>query len=94
MKTVRNAVIVFAVFAVSLIAAGGRQSRAGWRQLEVALDAALATETRTRNPRGLTMVTAGALGLFFIVLAIAQNSEAAARSLLNVIQAAMKMIGL
>jgi hypothetical protein len=79
---------------VSLISASGRQSRAGWRRLEVALDAALATETRTRNPRGLTMVTAGALGLFFIVLAIAQNSEAAARSLLTIIQAAMKMIGM
>jgi hypothetical protein len=80
--------------AVSLIATSGRQSRAGWRQLETALDAALATETITRNPRGITLVSAGVLALSFMVLGIAKNPEAAARSLLNVVQAALKMIGL
>ena len=80
--------------AVSLISAGGRQSRAGWRRLEASLDAALASETNTRNPRGVTLISAGLLGLSCIVLAIAQNPEAAARALLNVVQAAMKMVGM
>ena len=40
----------------SLIAAGGKQSQAGWRRLEAALAGALSHEEVARNPRGLVVL--------------------------------------
>jgi hypothetical protein len=79
---------------VSLISAGGNQNHAGWRRLETALRTALAREEVARNPRGLSLIVAGLLCIVGIVLAIAHNPEAVARSLLDVAQSLLKMIGL
>jgi hypothetical protein len=79
---------------VSLISAGGNQNHAGWRRLETSLRAALAREEATRSPRGLSLILAGLLCIAGIVLAIAHDPEAVARSLLDVAQALLKMVGL
>jgi uncharacterized membrane protein len=79
---------------VSLISAGGNQNHAGWRRLETALRTALAREDVARNPRGLILIVAGLLCITGIVLAIAHNPEAVARSLLDVAQSLLKMVGL
>ncbi len=78
----------------SLIAAGGRQSQAGWRRLEAALGAALSREEVARNPRGLVLLLAGLLCISAIVWTIAQNPQAVARSLLDVVQSLLRMVGL
>jgi hypothetical protein len=78
---------------VSLISAGGNQNHAGWRRLETSLRAALAREEVARNPRGLSLIVAGLLCIAGIVLAIAHDPEAVARSLLDVGQSLLKMIG-
>ena len=79
---------------VSLISAGGNQNHTGWRRLETALRTALAREEVARNPRGLSLIVASLLCIVGIVLAIAHNPEAVARSLLDVAQSLLKMIGL
>ncbi len=83
-----------ALRSVSLVSAGGRQSHAGWRQLEVALAAALSREDVGRNPRGLSLLSAGALCIIAIVWAIARNPEAVAGSLLDIAQTLLKIAGL
>jgi hypothetical protein len=78
---------------VSLVSAGGNQTHAGWRRLEAALRSALARENVARNPRGLLLVFAGLLCIAGIVLAIADNPEAVARSLLDVARSVLRMVG-
>ena len=70
---------------VSLVSAGGNQNHAGWRRLELSLQAALAREDVGRNPRGLILIVAGLLCVAGIALAITHNPEAVARSLLKVL---------
>src|SRR4029079_3628363 len=48
---------------VALVANSVEQSLAGWRRLERALAAALREASVQRNPRGLSLVTAGILML-------------------------------
>jgi hypothetical protein len=79
---------------MSLISAGGNQNHVGWRRLELSLRAALAREEVARNPRGLSLIFAGLLCIAGIVLAIAHDPEAVARSLLDVAHSLLKMIGL
>jgi hypothetical protein len=79
---------------VSLISAGGNQNHFGWRRLETSLRAALAREEVARNSRGLSLIVAGLLCIAGIVLAIAHDPEAVARSLLDVAQSLLKMVGL
>ena len=57
------------------------------------LRTALAREEVARNPRGLSLIVAGLLCIAGIVLAIAHNPEAVARSLLDIAQSLLKMIG-
>ena len=78
---------------VSLISAGGNQNHAGWRRLETTLRAALVREEVARNPRGISLIVAGLLCIAGIVVSIAHDPEAVARSLLDVAQSVMKMIG-
>lgn len=78
---------------VSLISAGGNQNHVGWRRLETTLRAALAREEVARNPRGLSLIVAGLLCIAGIVVSIAHDPEAVARSLLDVAQSVLKMIG-
>ena len=55
--------------------------------------AALAREEVGRNPRGLSLMLAGLLCITGIVLAIAHNPEAVARSLLDVAGSLLRMLG-
>jgi hypothetical protein len=79
---------------VSLVAAGGRQSQAGWRRLEEALRAALAREEVTRDPRGLGLFLAGLLCLAAIGWNIARNPQAAGNTVWDFVQSLLKMAGL
>lgn len=83
-----------ALRSVSLISAGGNQSHSGWRRLETALGDALAREDVARNPRGMSLISAGLLMIAGIVLAIAQNPQAVAQSLLDIVQTVRTMVGL
>lgn len=78
----------------SLIAAGGRQSQTGWRRLEAALGAAIFREEVARSPRGLILLFAGLLCIAVIAWTIAQNPQAVARSLLDVVQPLLQAVGL
>lgn len=78
---------------VSLVSAGGNQTHAGWRRLETTLRKALAREDVARNPRGLVLIFAGLLCITGIVLAIADNPESVARSLLDVARSVLRMLG-
>jgi hypothetical protein len=75
----------------SLVSAGGNQSHAGWRRLEGALRASLAREESGRNPRGLILFAAGLVCVAVIVLAIANDPEAVARSLLDLGRSVWRM---
>jgi len=79
---------------VSLISAGGNQSHSGWQRLETALDLALAREEVARNPRGVSLLSAGILIALIMILAISRNPQAVACSLLNVVEATLRMVGL
>ena len=79
---------------VSLVSAGGNQNHQGWRRLEMAIGEAMAREEVARNPRGLGLMGIGLAILAVLVLAIAQNPEAVARSLLYIAQSLLKIAGL
>ena len=83
-----------ALRSVSLISAGGRQSHAGWRRLELALSSSLAREDVSRNPRGMSLISAGVLIIVVLVMIVSRNPQAVAQSLLDVARALMKMVGL
>lgn len=83
-----------ALRSVSLISAGSNQSHSGWRRLETALGDALAREDVARNPRGISLISAGLLLIAGMVVAIAQNPQAVAQSLLDITQTLLRMVGL
>lgn len=60
---------------VSLSALGRDQSQAGWRLLEQRLAEALADAKFERNPRGLSLITAGLLLLWFLCRAVAIDPD-------------------
>ena len=68
---------------VSLVATGANQSQQGWRRLELALDAALSRLEVPRNPRAISLITAGVLLMLAIILAIARDPQAVAQSLFD-----------
>ena len=55
---------------------------------------ALAREEVTRNTRGLNLLAAGLAIIGVLILAIAQNPQAVAQSLLDIAQSLLKMVGL
>ena len=79
---------------VSLVSAGGRQSPAGWRRLELVLLAVLARAEVPRNPGGLSLLAAGILILAGLAAAVAQNPQTASQSLLDIARALLKIVGL
>jgi uncharacterized membrane protein len=70
---------------ISLSAVGRTQSAAGWRVLESRLAEALSHFEVARNPRGLSLITAGLAILVFLVIAIARHPSAAAQGLFDLI---------
>jgi len=85
----------FAAFrSTSLISAGGNQSHAGWRRLETTLGDALAREDVARNPRGMSLISAGLLIILGLIMAISQNPQAVAQSLLDLTHSLLKMLGM
>ena len=85
----------FACFrSMSLISAGSNQNPEGWRRLEAALGSALARERGRRNLSGLNFVSAGLLMIAVIALAIRQNPQAVAQSLLDIAQSLRQIWGL
>jgi hypothetical protein len=77
----------------SLVSAGGVQSHQGWRRLETALGDALTREDIARNPRGLYLIGAALAMIAVMIWAISQNPQAAAQSILDIAQSALKMVG-
>ena len=77
----------------SLISAGGTQSHAGWRRLEIALGGALAREEVARHRRGLILLIGGMLLMAAIVFAIAQQPQTVAQSLVEIAQSLLKIVG-
>ncbi len=79
---------------VSLVSAGGSQSQAGWRRLELVLLALLARAEVPCGAGGLGLLAAGLLILAGLVVIVAQNPQAASQSLLELVRALMKSVGL
>jgi len=71
---------------VSLVSVGSNQSHAGWRRLEMALETALVREEVPRNPRGISLVSAGVLIVITLILAIAGAPQAVAESLFDMLR--------
>jgi hypothetical protein len=71
---------------VSLTAVGPNQNHQGWRQLELALGAALSRLEVPPNRHALGLLSAGALLALAALLAIAYDPQAAAQSLLDMLR--------
>jgi hypothetical protein len=71
---------------VSLLSTGPKQSHAGWRRLETALRAALGRVEVARNSRGLAFLTAGALIIAGLVLAVAHDAQGITQALSNLLK--------
>ncbi|MHB8901226.1 MAG: hypothetical protein ACYC6Y_20955 [Thermoguttaceae bacterium] len=69
---------------VSLVSAGGVQNYQGWKRLETALESSLRRLEVARNPKGISLLSAGVVLALILVLSIAANPEAAAKSLSDV----------
>jgi hypothetical protein len=76
MATMRN---------ISLTALGRAQSPGGWRLLESRLAEALSLFEVGRNPRGLSLVTAGLAILLFLAVVIIRHPDAAAHGLFDLL---------
>jgi len=68
---------------VSLVANGPNQDPTGWQRLELELRSVLDQFEVSRNPRGLSLISAGLLITILIVLAIARDPQAVAQSLFD-----------
>ncbi|HUT94422.1 MAG TPA: hypothetical protein VMY37_33500 [Thermoguttaceae bacterium] len=71
---------------VSLTAIGAIQNHQSWRRLELALGAALSQVEVARNPHALGLLSAGALLMLAVILAIAQDPQAVAQSLFEMLR--------
>lgn len=69
---------------VSLVSAGGTQNYLGWGHLETALEGSLRRLEVARNPKGISLLSAGVVLALILVLSIAANPEAAAKSFSDV----------
>jgi hypothetical protein len=67
------------------VAVGSAQSSAGWRLLESKLTEALAGVEVGRNPRGLSLITAGIAILVFLVITISRYPGAIPQGLFDVL---------
>lgn len=70
---------------VSLISVGPNQNHLGWRRLELALGPALRQVEIARNPRGFSLVAAGALVLFGLGWAVLRDPQAVAQALFEML---------
>lgn len=66
---------------VSLVSAGGIQNHQGWSRLEGALETSLRRLEVSRNPKGVSILSAGFVLAVILVLAVVADPEAAAKSL-------------
>jgi len=71
---------------VSLVASGPDQNHQGWRQLELALGAALSRLEVPRNPQAMVLLSAGGLLALSVILAIAWDPQAVAQSLFDLLR--------
>ena len=71
---------------VSLVATGTNQNYQGWQRLGQALGAALSEVRVRRNPHALALVGAGGLLVLAVVLAIAQDPQAVAQALFDMLR--------
>ena len=79
---------------VSLTSIGGLQNHAGWRRLELALAAALRRIEVSRNPRGISLVTGGALVLALLCRAIYQQPDVMTQQLTAVFDIVKQMLAI
>jgi len=71
---------------VSLTTIGAIQNHQSWRRLELALGAALSQVEVARNPHAFGLLCAGALLILAVILAIAQDPQAVAQSLFEMLR--------
>jgi hypothetical protein len=71
---------------ISLASIGSKQNHAGWRRLETAMGDALSREDVARNPRGISLLSAAVLISIALVMAIAQDPNAVAQSLFDMLR--------
>jgi hypothetical protein len=71
---------------VSLTSIGGAQNPMNWRRLELALAAALRGMEVPRNPHAFGLVAAGAMLMLAVMLAIAQDPQAVAQALFDMLR--------
>lgn len=71
---------------VQLIAAGPRQSYAGWRQVEGALREALAREAVERNPYGTTLLVMGSIIMAVVFYMTLNNEESVSQALAEMLR--------
>jgi hypothetical protein len=70
---------------VSLVSAGGIQNHQGWTRLEGALETSLRRLEVSRNPKGVSLLSAGVVLAVILVLSVVSDPEAAARSLTEIV---------
>jgi uncharacterized membrane protein len=70
---------------ISLAAVGGAQSSGGWRLLESRLAEALSLFEVGRNPRGLSLISAGLAILLFLAIVIVRHPDATAHGLFDLL---------
>jgi hypothetical protein len=71
---------------VSLIGTGGEQNYTNWRRLEGALREVLQEITVPRNPRGYSMFVVGILLLLILGFQVAQDPQAVAQGLIQLLR--------
>jgi hypothetical protein len=68
---------------VSLVSSGPSQNHQGWRRLELALQAALADVEVPRNVRAVGLLSAAAIILFFLVVAVSGDPQSVAQAIVD-----------
>jgi len=76
---------------VSLSSVGGDQNYLGWRRLELSLAAALRRVEFGRNPRGISLITAGTLIAAALIWSVARDPQAVADVLVEIGQSVHDM---
>jgi hypothetical protein len=67
----------------SLVSSGPSQNHQGWRRLELALQAALANVEVPRNTRAVGLLSAAAIILLFLVLAVSSDPQSVAQAIVE-----------
>lgn len=79
---------------VSLLAVGAKQNPQGWRKLELTLKVALRDLEVSRNPRAISLYSAGLLLGLGLLLAVSRDPQSVASALASVGQSVMEMLSL